>query len=63
MALYGGMEAAYETYHFFTDAPDIKPGPDAAQQWDEWDEVGVRLGCGPFVSHIPVSVARLLALS
>lgn len=38
-ALYGGIEAAYETYHFFVDPPDINPGPDAAQQWDEWEEV------------------------
>jgi hypothetical protein len=40
--LYGGIEAAHETFRFFNDPPpDITPGPDAAQQWDEWEEIHV----------------------
>ncbi|GMK59485.1 hypothetical protein CspeluHIS016_0800910 [Cutaneotrichosporon spelunceum] len=42
MALYGGLEAAHETFRFFNDPPpDITPGPDAAQKWDDWEELRV----------------------
>ncbi|KLT45715.1 zf-DHHC-domain-containing protein, partial [Cutaneotrichosporon oleaginosum] len=42
LALYGGLEAAHETFRFFNDPPpDFTPGPDAAQQWDEWEEIHV----------------------
>ncbi|BEI94972.1 uncharacterized protein CcaverHIS019_0705530 [Cutaneotrichosporon cavernicola] len=41
-ALYGGLEAAHETFRFFNDPPpDITPGPNAAQEWDDWEELHV----------------------